>query len=55
MENFDEMYRQRKKEADQKAKKLATELSRNGRSEDAILGAGKAKYKDQLYREFSIG
>ena len=54
MENFDEQFRQRKADADQKAAELVRALTKAGRQEELFRASSDAQYRELLYREFNL-
>ena len=54
MENFDEHYKQRRNDADQKAAELVRALTKAGRQEELFRASSDAHYRELLYKEFNL-
>ena len=54
MDNFNEHYKKRKEDADQKAAELVQALTKAGRQEELFRASSDAKYRELLYKEFHL-
>lgn len=54
MEHFEEQYKARKKQENQRAALLVSALIKAGRQEELFRASESAAYRDLLYKEFHI-
>lgn len=54
MNNFDDFYKMRKAQADERAAKLVVALTQAGRQDELFRASESAEYRDLLYKEFHI-
>ena len=54
MENFEEMYKQKRDAIEERAARLTRLLQQAGRENDLFRAAQDAEYREKLYREFGI-
>ena len=54
MENFTEMYKEKREHIEERAAQLTRLLQRVGREDDLFRAAQDAAYREKLYREFDI-
>jgi hypothetical protein len=54
MENFEEHYKQRKAQEDERAAKLVAALTQAGRQDELFRASENAAYRNKLYQEFGL-
>jgi uncharacterized Zn finger protein len=54
MENFEEHYKQRKAQEEERAAKLVAALTKAGRQEELFRASESVAYRNRLYKEFGL-
>ena len=54
MENFEEMYKEKREHIEERAAQLTRLLQQAGRENDLFRAAQDAEYREKLYQEFGI-